>query len=157
MLEEGAVGDMEGAGVGDGSANEFPFGVDPSADPELAMALTLSMAEETERQAQRAAEQQAGEPSDGDTAGPTAMERDDPQAGGPAVEAQDGDQDLYDVGHQAMPIDTDHGKGATDAAEVIDEEMDEDMKLAIEISKADQQGQKEEKGESKEKHESEKK
>jgi len=85
------------------------------------------------------------------------MERDDPQAGGPAVEAQDGDQDLYDVGHQAMPIDTDHGKGATDAAEVIDEEMDEDMKLAIEISKADQQGQKEEKGESKEKHESEKK
>jgi len=156
MLEEGAVGDMDGAGVGDGVTSEFPFGVDPSADPELAMALTLSMAEETERQAQRAA-QQAGEPSDGDATGPTAMERDDPKAADPAVQAQDGDQDLYEIGHKAMPIDTDHGKGATGTTAVIDEEMDEEMKLAIEMSKADQLGQTEEKDESKEKRESEKK
>lgn len=43
----GAGGDMGAGGAG---ANNFEFGIDPTADPELAMALRISMEEERRRQ-----------------------------------------------------------------------------------------------------------
>ncbi|KAI0315349.1 hypothetical protein OF83DRAFT_1173907 [Amylostereum chailletii] len=47
-IPEEAMGDMDGGG---GSGGDFAFGVDPSLDPELAMALRMSMEEEAARQA----------------------------------------------------------------------------------------------------------
>jgi 26S proteasome regulatory subunit N10 len=50
-LVPGAEGAAGGAGAGSsGAANDFEFGVDPSLDPELAMALRLSMQEAQARQ-----------------------------------------------------------------------------------------------------------
>lgn len=59
LLGEAAAGGSGGAG-GDagGAANEdFPFGIDPSVDPELALALRMSMEEEKARQEKRAKEE----------------------------------------------------------------------------------------------------
>jgi len=52
----GIPGDMDGIPAeagGSGAGNNFEFGVDPSMDPELAMALRMSMEEERARQAQQ--------------------------------------------------------------------------------------------------------
>lgn len=59
LLGEGAV---SGAGTGlggeaGGASDDFPFGVDPSQDPELALALRMSMEEEKARQEKRAREE----------------------------------------------------------------------------------------------------
>jgi 26S proteasome regulatory subunit N10 len=57
LLGEGAAG---GAGLGGeaaGASEDFPFGVDPSQDPELALALRMSMEEEKARQEKRAREE----------------------------------------------------------------------------------------------------
>jgi 26S proteasome regulatory subunit N10 len=58
MLGEGAASGAGGAG-GDagGASDDFPFGVDPSQDPELALALRMSMEEEKARQEKRAREE----------------------------------------------------------------------------------------------------
>lgn len=45
-----------GAGAG-GASDDFPFGVDPTQDPELALALRMSMEEEKARQEKRAREE----------------------------------------------------------------------------------------------------
>ena len=58
MLGEGAAGGASGMGGEAGGASEdFPFGVDPSQDPELALALRMSMEEEKARQEKRAREE----------------------------------------------------------------------------------------------------
>ncbi|KAF7984372.1 hypothetical protein HWV62_15413 [Athelia sp. TMB] len=54
-IPEEAMGDAGPSGAGAGGSN-FEFGVDPSLDPELAMALRMSMQEE---QARQAAEEQS--------------------------------------------------------------------------------------------------
>ncbi|KAK3898634.1 hypothetical protein C8A05DRAFT_37772 [Staphylotrichum tortipilum] len=60
LLGEGAAGGSGAGGMGGeaaGSASEdFPFGVDPSQDPELALALRMSMEEEKARQEKKARE-----------------------------------------------------------------------------------------------------
>ncbi|KAL2182822.1 hypothetical protein L209DRAFT_760079 [Thermothelomyces heterothallicus CBS 203.75] len=58
LLGEGAAGGAGGLG-GDagGSSEDFPFGVDPTQDPELALALRMSMEEEKARQEKRAREE----------------------------------------------------------------------------------------------------
>lgn len=66
----GAVGAEGGGGGGGGGA--FEFGVDPSVDPELAMALRLSMEEERRRQERLAREQAGGDA--GTTAAPAAAQ-----------------------------------------------------------------------------------
>ncbi|KAK4039779.1 hypothetical protein C8A01DRAFT_46806 [Parachaetomium inaequale] len=61
MLGEGAAasaGAMGGEGGG-GASEDFPFGVDPSMDPELALALRMSMEEEKARQEKKAREEAA--------------------------------------------------------------------------------------------------
>ncbi|KAK4127125.1 hypothetical protein N657DRAFT_641065 [Parathielavia appendiculata] len=58
LLGEGAAAGAGGVGGEAGAASEdFPFGVDPSADPELALALRMSMEEEKARQEKRAREE----------------------------------------------------------------------------------------------------
>lgn len=56
LLGEGA-GAGGGGDVGGAANEDFPFGVDPSQDPELALALRMSMEEEKARQERRAAEE----------------------------------------------------------------------------------------------------
>jgi 26S proteasome regulatory subunit N10 len=61
MLGEGAApsaGAMGGEGGG-GASEDFPFGVDPSMDPELALALRMSMEEEKARQEKKARDEAA--------------------------------------------------------------------------------------------------
>ena len=55
--EAGEDGDLGGAGGGTG----FEFGVDPSTDPELALALRMSMEEERARQERETRTAQGGE------------------------------------------------------------------------------------------------
>ncbi|KAK5654947.1 hypothetical protein OQA88_6704 [Cercophora sp. LCS_1] len=59
LLGEGAAsGSGGGGGESSGAANEdFPYGVDPSVDPELALALRMSMEEERARQEKLAREE----------------------------------------------------------------------------------------------------
>lgn len=68
ILEEGAVGGgIDGNSGGDGGFMDF--GVDPSVDPELAMALRLSMEEEQQRQERLRQQQQQQEQQQQDTQG----------------------------------------------------------------------------------------
>ncbi len=57
LLGEQAAANGESADVGGGSSNDFEFGIDPSVDPELALALRMSMEEEKARQEKRAKEE----------------------------------------------------------------------------------------------------
>jgi 26S proteasome regulatory subunit N10 len=57
MLGEGAAAGGAGGDAGGAAAEDFPFGVDPSQDPELALALRMSMEEEKARQEKRAREE----------------------------------------------------------------------------------------------------
>ncbi|KAL2020686.1 hypothetical protein VTK56DRAFT_8082 [Thermocarpiscus australiensis] len=57
LLGEGAAGAGMGGEAGGASSEDFPFGVDPSQDPELALALRMSMEEEKARQEKRAREE----------------------------------------------------------------------------------------------------
>ena len=78
----GAAAAAQAAGAGGeggagGGTEDFPFGVDPSLDPELALVLRMSMEEERERQArqQRATDEAEGRtnlesvPEEGENAG----------------------------------------------------------------------------------------
>ncbi|GCE97352.1 proteasome regulatory particle base subunit rpn10 [Zygosaccharomyces mellis] len=58
ILEEGAGGNSGFDGDGAGGNGSMDFGVDPSVDPELAMALRLSMEEEQQRQERLRQQQQ---------------------------------------------------------------------------------------------------
>jgi 26S proteasome regulatory subunit N10 len=59
MLGEAAASGAGGAGAeaGGGASEDFPFGVDPTQDPELALALRMSMEEEKARQEKKAREE----------------------------------------------------------------------------------------------------
>lgn len=59
LLGEGAAGGAGGGGVAEGSGDFGGFDFDPSADPELALALRMSMEEENARQAKAAKEEEA--------------------------------------------------------------------------------------------------
>ncbi|GAP90480.1 putative von Willebrand factor type A domain-containing protein [Rosellinia necatrix] len=60
ILGEGASGGAGGGGDMAEGGEEFDFGFDPSADPELALALRMSMEEENARQAKAAMNEEAG-------------------------------------------------------------------------------------------------
>lgn len=124
---DGAVGvgteAAASSAAGGANAAEFPYGVDPSVDPELAMVLRISMEEEQARQAAaREAEQKNAKPTetgDAAAASSTAAPASDQQKG--AV-FDDDDGDLYGTGAAAMDIDGD------------EEAM---LQAAIEMSKKD--------------------
>ncbi|TGJ88218.1 hypothetical protein E0Z10_g525 [Xylaria hypoxylon] len=59
LLGEGAAGGASGSGMAEGGGDFGGFDFDPSADPELALALRMSMEEENARQAKAAQEEEA--------------------------------------------------------------------------------------------------
>ncbi|OBZ66620.1 26S proteasome non-ATPase regulatory subunit 4 [Grifola frondosa] len=134
-IPEEAMGDVA-SGSGVGGAGGFEFGVDPSLDPELAMALRMSMEEEQARQA-AAAQAQA-------SAAPTAdVASSAPSAAAPPVHvpatAQLIDEDDEDVMlQQALAMSQAQDVEMADHAashETEDEESEEDaIKRAIEMS-----------------------
>ncbi|KAH7171220.1 26S proteasome regulatory subunit S5A, multiubiquitin chain binding protein [Dactylonectria macrodidyma] len=59
LLGENASGSGGGGGGGGGSNEDFEFGFDPAMEPELALALRMSMEEEKARQEKQAREEEA--------------------------------------------------------------------------------------------------
>jgi len=126
-----------GGGGGGGGFAEFG-GIDPNLDPELAMALRISMEEERARQEAAAAET----PADGAAAeaSPAASTEEAPAASTPKTpEAPDNDDAmdeddalLQEALAMSMKEDT---EGATvEPAAMEDDEEDEEMKLALAMS-----------------------
>lgn len=173
-----------GGSGGGGSSEAFPFGVDPSVDPELAMVLRLSMEEEEARRAAASASEGGGASAAGDAAagtadtpstaaaGAAAASVDGAAAGGPIAGADEAggasdDAELYDSGDAEMDVDAEvgdddgedeEGDDTEDAeADMLvqalaasneeaaqggggDEDMDEDLRRAIELSKEEYDG-----------------
>ena len=127
-----------GAGAADGgNANEFPFGVDPAQDPELAMVLRMSMEEERLRleQLKRAGKGFANDGKGGSASGQGKKDNGDGD--------YDDDDDLYNATEKdKMEVE---GTGATaTAGNDADEEMDEETRRAIELSMTDFEAPKDE-------------
>lgn len=118
-----AMGDVGGAS-GSGGAN-FEFGVDPSLDPELALALRMSMEEE---QARQAAEEQ------------TRQSATDAQ---PQTESTGVDNDEEAMLAQALAL-SEHND--VDMGEEQDEDMDEEEAIARAIQMSMKQEEKEQGG-----------
>ncbi|KAL4241444.1 proteasome subunit S5A family protein [Abortiporus biennis] len=101
-IPEDAIGGGPAASTS-GAANNFEFGVDPSLDPELAMALRMSMEEEQARQAAAAkATKETGAPSapEPSSAEPeVAMDEDEEALLKQALALSEG-QDVDMTGHQ---------------------------------------------------------
>lgn len=124
VSEAGAGGGTGGIGT----ASDFPYGVDPSVDPELAMVLRISMEEE---QARQAAVREADETRAADEAKEAERNKgtEGKEAGGDGAGSSkaganydDNDEDLYGTGAVQMEVD----------AEGDEEEM---LRAAIELSK----------------------
>lgn len=118
-----AMGDVGGAS-GSGGAN-FEFGVDPSLDPELALALRMSMEEE---QARQAAEEQ------------TRQSVTDAQ---PQTESEGVDKDDEAMLAQALAMSE---RNDVDMGEEQDEDMDEEEAIARAIQMSMKQEEKEQGG-----------
>ncbi|KAG2125881.1 hypothetical protein BD769DRAFT_1463856 [Suillus cothurnatus] len=118
-----AMGDVGGAS-GSGGAN-FEFGVDPSLDPELALALRMSMEEE---QARQAAEEQ------------TRQSATDAQ---PQTESAGVDKDDEAMLAQALAMSE---RNDVDMGEEQDEDMDEEEAIARAIQMSMKQEEKEQGG-----------
>ncbi|CAN8077196.1 unnamed protein product [Agarophyton chilense] len=114
-MERSGGGSGDG-GTGDNAANDFPYGVDPSEDPELAMVLRISMEEERARQARAA--QEAAESGEDEVTNNDGNKDDTSKSKG---KYDDNDEDLYGTG-ESMDVDND------DDAEML--------RRAIELSKA---------------------
>ncbi|TQS31367.1 hypothetical protein Golomagni_08352, partial [Golovinomyces magnicellulatus] len=88
------LGDNADAGGGAGGAanEEFEFGIDPSMEPELALALRMSMEEEKARQEKKAKDEEdaAKKASLGDV-------KEEDEAGGSGSGKKDGDNDKMDT------------------------------------------------------------
>jgi 26S proteasome regulatory subunit N10 len=139
----GGGGEASTGGGGGGSGGFAEFGgIDPNLDPELAMALRISMEEERARQEAAAAEGGAA-PADGAAAeaSPAASTEDAPAASTPKTpEAPDNedamDEDdalLQEALAMSMKEDTE-GATVEPAAMEEDDEEDEEMKLALAMS-----------------------
>ncbi|KAG6864305.1 hypothetical protein C0991_010715 [Blastosporella zonata] len=139
--EFGGAGGDGAAASGSGGANQFEFGVDPSLDPELAMALQMSM---QEAQAREAAEAAASAPAEATTAAP-------PSTTTAPAESTDDEEDR--LLRQALALsqeehsdDVDMGDGEGEDEE-FDEDEDEEAAIAraIEMSMRPQEEQKDKK------------
>ncbi|KAG6874015.1 hypothetical protein C0995_007972 [Termitomyces sp. Mi166 len=133
--EFGGTGDGAGAS-GSGGANQFEFGVDPSLDPELAMALQMSM---QEAQAREAAEAAAAASNQAETTIPAPP----PTTTAPAEPTDDEERLLQ----QALAMSQEHNDVEMDGADEYDEDEDEEAAIAraIEMSMRPQEEQQEDK------------
>ncbi|THH32177.1 hypothetical protein EUX98_g2016 [Antrodiella citrinella] len=134
-IPEELAGNPEAAAPAGGS---FEFGVDPSLDPELAMALRMSMEEETARQAAAAA---ASAPA-GEASGAK------PAAAYPPDEADDDDEEALLKKALAMSQGEDVDMEADGEGE--DDDEDEDMSEEDAIARAIQMSMKDGSGDSNE-------
>jgi len=114
-----AAGEGGGMGGGGGEAG-FDFGINPAEDPELAMALRISMEEERARQAQQAAESGAAPPAEGGAAPMEGVTPAAPAAAPPAAAAAPASA-AADLGALGMDMD----------------DMDEELKQALLLSLQD--------------------
>ncbi|KAA1476731.1 hypothetical protein DENSPDRAFT_843796 [Dentipellis sp. KUC8613] len=143
--EEAMGGAPAAAGSSAGGAN-FEFGVDPSLDPELAMALRMSVEEETARQAAAAAAAAAANPPASTSTPAAAPSSTTPQpaaAGAPkdedaelqeaiALSQQGADVEMTDAGGAPAPA---AGSGE-------DEELTEEEMIARAIQMSMEEGEK---------------
>jgi 26S proteasome regulatory subunit N10 len=111
LLGEGAAPSGAGGDVGGGAGGDFgEFGFDPSSDPELALALRMSMEEERARQEKKAREEEEAAkktsleavPEEGESA---PLLNKDGEASGSGSGAQDGEK--KDGGKDADNMDVD--------------------------------------------------
>ena len=99
--ENAATGDAGGAG-GAGGSEAFEFGIDPSIDPELALALRMSMEEEKARQEKQAKEaekdkkEELPEIKEGDESQPL-LDKSGEGSGSKKEEKKDEDPDKMDT------------------------------------------------------------
>ncbi|KAI0075416.1 hypothetical protein K474DRAFT_1646585 [Panus rudis PR-1116 ss-1] len=123
---------MEGAPPAAGGG--FEFGIDPSLDPELAMALRMSMEEENARQAAAAAAAAAASQASSSTPAETAKPAPAPASSEPAM-----DEDEEAMLQQALALSQGEGAGSGEAHEAEDEDMSEEEAIAraIEMSMKD--------------------
>ena len=119
-----------GGGGGGGSFQEFG-GIDPNLDPELAMALRISMEEERARQeAAASADGAAAEASPEAAEAPAASTPKTPEA--PTDDAMDEDDALL---QEALAMSMKEDEGATvEPAAMEEDEDDDEMKLALAMS-----------------------
>ncbi|KAG6330216.1 hypothetical protein ID866_8874 [Astraeus odoratus] len=125
-IQPGALGAAGPSGTGGGA--DFEFGVDPSLDPELAMALRMSMEEE---QARLAAEEQAHQAAANASAPPTAQADD-------AADEDDEDAMLQ----RALAMSEERDEGMEDDG---DEDVDEEEAIARAIEMSMKQNQEDQK------------
>lgn len=147
ILQDGEGGGMGAAmaasmsGMGGGGGGDFEYGVDPSLDPELAMALRISAEEERQRQERESkatggtegGAAEGGAPAGGDTG---MSEEDDllQQALAMSMAQESG------AAAEAKPQGVDVSPGtaaAIKAADAMDQDEDEEMKLAMAMSVGD--------------------
>jgi 26S proteasome regulatory subunit N10 len=100
----GGVGGMGGAGESGDGGQAFDFGVDPSTDPELALALRMSMEEEKARvekrakeEAEAAAKSQLPEIKEEDEAAQPLLDKDGEPSGSGTNETDKDDADKMDT------------------------------------------------------------
>ncbi|KAF9443683.1 hypothetical protein P691DRAFT_808467 [Macrolepiota fuliginosa MF-IS2] len=128
----------DGPAAGTSSTNEFEFGVDPSIDPELAMALRMSMQEAQAREAAEAAAAQSSsqpKPADSSTAQPaTAEDEEDEELRKALAMSEEKDVEMEDDEFDDDEEDDEEGE---------EEEEDEEAAIAraIEMSMQDQKEQ----------------
>ncbi|KAF7301070.1 Multiubiquitin chain binding protein MBP1 [Mycena indigotica] len=123
-LVPGGAGDGAGGSGGANNNNsQFEFGVDPSLDPELAMALRLSMQEAAARDAAEAATSSSSTTAPAD---PTDSEEDALLKQALALSQQDGDVDM----DAPPPPTTATASTTTGAGDAMDED-DDDEEAAI--------------------------
>ncbi|KAG6878439.1 hypothetical protein C0992_008158 [Termitomyces sp. T32_za158] len=134
--EFGGSGDGAGAS-GSGGANQFEFGVDPSLDPELAMALQMSM---QEAQAREAAEAAAAASNQAETTTPIPPSN-------PTAPAEPTDDEEERLLQQALTMSQEHDDVEMQGADEFDEDEDEEAAIAraIEMSMRPQEDQQEDK------------
>jgi len=118
-----------GGGGGGGSFQEFG-GIDPNLDPELAMALRISMEEERARQEAAASADGAAAEASEPAEAPAASTPKTPEA--PTDDAMDEDDALL---QEALAMSMKEDEGATvEPAAMEEDEDDDEMKLALAMS-----------------------
>ncbi|KAI0043168.1 hypothetical protein FA95DRAFT_1563586 [Auriscalpium vulgare] len=122
-IPDEAMGEIAGDGPAPAGGGSFEFGVDPSLDPELAMALRMSMEEEQARQ-------QAQTAASSSTAPPAAA------ATQPAEPSEEEDDALL---QQALALSEGRDVEMADGEELSEEEM---IARAIEMSMRGEEGDK---------------
>ena len=127
----GGSGESTGGGGGGGGSFQEFGGIDPNLDPELAMALRISMEEERARQeAAASADGAAAEASPEPTEAPAASTPKTPEA--PTDDAMDEDDALL---QEALAMSMKEDEGATvEPAAMEDDDDEEEMKLALAMS-----------------------